>query len=443
MTELKRELNVFDLTMVAIGSTIGAGIFLTPGVVAQSLPAAPWIVLVWIVGGLWAITGALTFAELGAMMPRAGGIYVYLTEGFGGLVGFLYGWAYFLVVNTGSLAALSVAFATYFGYFVPLGPLGFKLVALGGLLIITIVNVVGVRAGGLFSDIFTVLKLIGIVALISVGLVWGSATTSDFSLAAAAMPGAVGPAFAVALIGVMFSYGGWQHATFVAGEAKDPQRTLPVAMILGSLVVMLVYLLMNVAFLFLMPPAEMAASARLGSDAAERVFGTIGGSIIALVIFISTFGTAGIYTLTAPRIYFAMARDGAFFQRVAEVHPRFHTPAVSIVLQSAWVVVLVLFWGTFENLISYVVFTDGIFFALGACCLFVLRARQPSAPRPYRTLGYPLTPLFFVAVQLWFVGHILLARPAQAGAGLLMLALGVPVYFYWKTRYGRTARVAV
>jgi APA family basic amino acid/polyamine antiporter len=442
MPELRRELSGFDLTMVAIGSTIGAGIFLTPAVVAGSLPTAPLILSVWILGGLLAVAGALTFAELGTMMPRAGGVYVYLTEAFGGLVGFLYGWAYFLVVNTGSLAALSIAFATYLGYFVPLGPSAVKLVAIGGIVVLTIVNVLGVRAGGLFSDVFTVLKLVGIVGLIGVGLVVGTGASTNFT-DTALPPQGLGTAFAVALIGVLFSYGGWHHATFVAGEAKNPQRTLPVAMIIGAGTVMAIYLLTNVAYLRLMSPAEMASSSRLGSEAAERVFGTAGGTLVTLVIFISTFGTAGIYTLTAPRIYFAMARDGAFFRRVAEVHPRFHTPAVAIVLQSAWVIVLILFWGTFESLISYVTFTDGLFFALAALSVLVLRARQPHAARPYRTLGYPITPLFFVAVQTWFVLSILVARPAQAWAGLLLLALGVPVYYYWRARHRRAAPFAL
>jgi APA family basic amino acid/polyamine antiporter len=308
--------------------------------------------------------------------------------------------------------------------------------------VLTIVNVLGVRAGGLFSDVFTVLKLVGIVGLIGVGLFFGTGASTNFT-DTALPPQGLGTAFAVALIGVLFSYGGWHHATFVAGEAKNPQRTLPVAMIIGAGTVMAIYLLTNVAYLRLMSPAEMASSSRLGSEAAERVFGTAGGTLVTLVIFISTFGTAGIYTLTAPRIYFAMARDGAFFRRVAEVHPRFHTPAVAIVLQSAWVIVLILFWGTFESLISYVTFTDGLFFALAALSVLVLRARQPHAARPYRTLGYPITPLFFVAVQTWFVLSILVARPAQAWAGLLLLALGVPVYYYWRARHRRAAPFAL
>lgn len=436
MPQLKRELNGFDLTMIAIGGTIGAGIFLAPDAIARSLPSARWIMLVWMFGGLHAICGALTFAELGAMMPRAGGIYVYLTEAFGGLVGFLFGWAYFLVVNTGGIAGICIGFATYFGQFVDLGPVGLKVVAITGLALLTAINVLGVKAGGMFSDVFTMLKLVGIAGLIVVGLGWGSSSVTDF---AAPLPptftGSVGSAFAVALIGVIFSYGGWQHATFVAAEAKDPQRTLPTAMILGAGTVMVVYLLANLAYFFLMTPSQIAASPRVAAEAMGIVFGATGATIIALVIFISTFGTAGIYTLTAPRIFYAMANDGAFFRKVAEVHPTFHTPAFAILFQSVWVVVLILFWGTFENLISYVVFTDGIFFALGAMTLLVFRYTRPNAPRPYRTFGYPITPLFFIAVEIWFIAKLLIARPAQAWGGLLMLGLGVPVYYYWKRKF--------
>ena len=432
MPELKRELNGFDLTMIAIGSTIGAGIFLTPDSVARALPSAPWILLVWLVGGLAMIAGALTFSELGAMMPRAGGVYVYLTEAYGGLVGFLYGWAYFLVVNTGGIAGICVGFATYFGQFMNLGPVELKMVAIAGLALLTVINVLGVKAGGVFSDVFTMLKLVGIIGLIIVGLGWGSSHVTDFSAALPPVPGGTGSAFAVALIGVVFSYGGWQHATFVGAEAKNPKRTLPFAMIFGEGAVIVIYLLANVAYLFLLTPAQIAASPRVAADAMAIVLGPPGAALISLVIFISTFGTAGIYTLTAPRIYYAMARDGAFFRKVAEVHPTYQTPAFAILFQSVWVVVLILFWGTFESLISYVVFTDGIFFALAATTIFIFRARRPEAARPYRTLGYPITPIVFIGLEIWFILKILVQRPAQAWAGLILLALGVPVYYYWK-----------
>jgi APA family basic amino acid/polyamine antiporter len=239
-------------------------------------------------------------------------------------------------------------------------------------------------------------------------------------------------AFTIAFVSVLWSYGGWQHATFTAAEAKNPQRTVPRALILGALVVALVYVATNVAYMFLLSPAQIGNSPRVAADALSAVMGPIGGTIISLTIFISTFGTTGIYTLTAPRIYYAMANDGVFFRKVAEVHPRFQTPMFAILSQTIWAIVLLLFWGTYEKLISYVVFTDWIFFALAAYGIFVLRRRQPNAERPYRTLGYPVTPIIFITISVWFVLNTLFARPAESGVGLAFLALGIPVYYFWK-----------
>lgn len=434
VTELRRSLTFFDMTMIAIGGTIGSGIFLTPSLIAQALPSPFLILGVWAVGGLMAMAGALTFAELAALMPRAGGQYVYLTEAYGGLVGFLFGWAYFLVVNAGGLGALSVAFATYFGYFVPLGAAGTKMVAIAGLLLLTTINVVGVRAGAIFSDVFTVLKIAGITALVAVGFAFGSSHTTTFALSASAVPGGIGAGLATAMVGVLWSTGGWQHATYASAEIRDPRRTLPLAMIMGTAAVTIIYLLVNVAYMFLLTPQEIAASPRVAADAVSRVFGAAGGTAISLAIFVSTFGVVGIYTLTAPRIYFAMANDGLFFRRVAEVHPRFRTPAFAILAQSLWAVILILFWGTFEKLISYVVFTDWIFFGLTAASVFIFRRLAPDAERRSRVPLYPWTPLFFVVMSAWFVAVTLVQRPAQAWAGLAFLALGVPVYYYWKRR---------
>jgi len=433
-SKLKQKLTLFDMTMIAIGSTIGSGIFLTPSIIAKALPSPKWIILVWIVGGLLSLSGALTFSELGAMMPRAGGVYVYLSRAYGGLVGFLYGWAYFLVVNTGGIAALAVAFSTYFAYFVPLSPVGIKTFAICGILLVTVINVLGVKYGAIFSDLFTVLKLLGIAGVVIIGIGWGSVRTTDFSAPLPHLPHGLGSALALAMVGVLWSTGGWQHATFTAGEAKDAKRTLPVAMILGTIAVTVIYFLTNIAYMFLLSPSRIAASERVAADAVQVVLGSFGGTIISLAIFISAFGTTGIYTLTAPRIYYAMASDGLFFRKVAEVHPKCHTPAFAIIFQSVWAIVLILFWGTFENLISYVFFTDWIFFGLTAASIFIFRRRFPDAERPYRTLGYPLTPLFFIAISAWFVLNTLVEKPAQAWAGIGFLLVGIPVFYFWKNK---------
>ncbi len=438
MAELKRELSRFDMTMIAIGSTIGSGIFLTPALIARTLPSPAWILGIWLVGGVVALTGALTFAELAGMMPGAGGVYVYLNEAYGPLAGFLYGWAYFLVCNTGGIAALSLAFAMYLGHFIPLSPAGIRVAAITGLLLVTALNIRGVKIAGMFSDVFTLLKLSGIGFLIVAGIGWGTRRHIDFSAGLVLDGTTVGQALSVAMVGVLWSFGGWQHASYAAGEAKDPRRTIPFAMVTGALVVIVVYILTNLSYMMLLPVEAIGASPRLASDAMQTILGPAGAGIIAAAIFVSTFGTTGIYTLTAPRIYFAMARDGLFFRKVAEIHPRYHTPAFAILVQTGWAVFLILFWGTFENLISYVVFTDFMFFALAATGVFILRRKRPEAERPYRTLGYPVTPLIFIVISVWFVANTLVNRPGEAWAGLGFLALGVPVFLYWRKK-GKTA----
>ncbi len=433
MPQLKKELSRFDLTMIAIGSMIGSGIFLTPSIIARAIPLPSLIIFVWLIGGVQALCGALTFAELGSMMPGAGGVYVYLSEGYGKLAGFLYGWAYFLVVNTGGIAALSVAFATYLGYFFHFNIIGIKIVAVTGIFVLTVINVFGVKIGGIFSDLFTLLKLVGIFGVILIGFLLGSSHITNFSISIF-NKGTEWSGIAVAMVGVLWSYGGWQHATYTAGEAKNARRDVPVAMIIAASSVTAIYVIINIAYMYLLPVNSIAASSSLAADAVQTVIGTTGGGLIALAIFISTFGTAGIYTLTAPRIYFAMASDGIFFKQVSKIHPKYNTPYYAIIFQSTWAVILVLFWGTFENLISYVVFTDWIFFALTAATIFIFRKRLPDAKREYKTLGYPYTPLFFIAVAVWFVLNTLIEKPEQAIAGIIMLGLGLPVYFYWKRK---------
>ncbi|HUU52114.1 MAG TPA: amino acid permease [Candidatus Heimdallarchaeota archaeon] len=431
MTELKKDLRLYGLTMVAIGSCIGSGIFLTPSQIAGYLPSPIWILLVWALGGVITLTGALTFAELGSMFPQAGGVYVYLKEAYGELFGFLYGWAYLLVITSGANAALSIACAYYLAFIFPLNDTGIKITAVVALIVVTAVNILRVRAAEVFANVFTGLKLLGVAAVIVIGIIWGKARADLFHAETTASTGSLVAAFGLALIGVLWSYGGWQHATFVAGEARDARRTIPRAMIIGALVVAVVYLLTNVAYLFMLPVDAIAASNSLAADAISTLL-PFGGILIALLIAISTFGTLGIYTLSAPRIYYAMSRDGLFFKKLAWVHPRFRTPVYAILVQSAWAVVLLLFWGTFEDLITYVVFTDWIFFGLTAAGIFIFRRKLKDHPRPYRTLGYPVVPIIFISITFLFVLNSLLERPLHAWAGLILMALALPVFFTFK-----------
>jgi APA family basic amino acid/polyamine antiporter len=433
MSEPKKELSLYGLTMVAIGSCIGSGIFLTPSQIAGQLPAPLLILLVWGLGGLITLMGALTFAELGAMFPQAGGVYVYLKEAYGDLFGFLYGWVYLVVITSGANAALSIACAYYLAFIFPLSQTGIKITAIAALVVVTVVNILRVKAAEIFTNVFTGLKLLGIAAVIGIGLFFGRAQFSLLDTRGAASADNLISALGLALIGVLWSYGGWQHASFVAGEARDARRMIPRAMIIGALVVAVVYLLTNLAYLLLLPVYDIASSQSLAADAVSTIL-PFGGVLIALLIAISTFGTLGIYTLSAPRIYYAMARDGLFFKKLAWVHPRFRTPVNAILAQSAWAVVLLLFWGTFEDLITYVVFTDWVFFGLTAVGIFIFRRKYPDHPRPYKTLGYPVVPLIFISITFLFVINSLVEKPLHAWSGLVLMLIALPIYFYFKTK---------
>jgi APA family basic amino acid/polyamine antiporter len=433
MTKLRKELTLFGLTMVAIGSCIGSGIFLTPSQIAGHLPS-PWLILlIWGIGGIVTLTGALTFAELGTMFPKAGGVYVYLKEAYGDLFGYLYGWAYLLVICSGAIAALSIAFAYYLGFIIPLGNTGIKVVAVSAIIFVTIINILRVKAGEVFSNIFTGLKLIGIAGVICIGFFMGKTGLLRVQTGESVSSDNLLVAFGLALIGVLWSYGGWQHASFVAGEAKNAQRTVPRAMIVGALVVGVVYLLTNLAYLFLLPVDKIIGSESLAAEAVSSVV-PFGGILIAVIIAVSVIGTAGIYTLSSPRIYYAMADDGIFFKKLAWVHPRFRTPVNAIITQSVWAIILLLFWGTFEDVITYVVFIDWVFFALTAFSVYLFRATRKDIARPYKTLGYPITPAVFIIISTFFVVNTLIEKPKHAWAGLIFMAIGVIFFIYFKRR---------
>jgi APA family basic amino acid/polyamine antiporter len=436
MAKLQRDLSLYGLTMIAIGSCIGAGIFKTPADVARHVTSGPMALAVWALGGVIALTGALTLAELGGMFPRAGGVYVYLKEGYGDLAAFWYGWAYFTIVNSGALAALTLAFASYVAFLVPLSAGQQTALACAAIATVTAINVFRVKLVELFADVFTGLKLLGIAGIVAVGLWLGAQPVTGPAVhAASAERGGLG-AFGLAMVGVFFSYGGWHHASFLSGEARDPQRAIPRAMIVGALVVTLTYVAINVAFLKLLGLEGMASSNSVAADAVSTAL-PWGAKAIAVVIATSALGTALIYTLSAPRIYFAMAQDGLFFAPLARVHPRFHTPVAAVVIQAVWAIALVLLWGTFETVVTYVTFTDWIFFTAAACLVLVFRRKRPDAERPYRTLGYPVTPLVFSGVSAFFLVNTLVERPLEAGVTLGILSLGLPFYLYFKRQRAR------
>lgn len=435
MSTLQRSLGLRELILIVVGTVIGSGIFIVPGAVLRETGYAVGPALaVWLVGGVLSLLGALTYGEMGAMAPEAGGLYVYLRDTFGPLTAFLYGWTLFFAISAGSLATLAVAAAGYLQQIVPLTPALQKLVAVAMIAIVCVVNVRGTRQGARVQNWATGIK-VGAILLMAVVLIgWGTGMgAADRAIMPPAVDAGLLSGVGVAMIGVLWAYEGWQYVTFSAGEAVDPQRTFPRGIVLGTTALIAVYLVANVAYLAALGPAAAGRSDAVAADAVRAVVGPGAGKLIAAAIVISMFGAANGLTLTAPRVYFAMARDGLFFRRLAEVHPRFGTPAIAIVASSAWAALLALS-GTFEQLLTYVVFAGWIFYALGALSLFLYRRRQPEQPRPFRVPGYPWTPVLFVLSAGAIVVNTLVARPVQALLGLGIVLLGIPVYALWSRR---------
>jgi APA family basic amino acid/polyamine antiporter len=431
MTKLAKELTLYGLIMVAIGSCIGSGIFVTPSQIAGLIPSSGLILLVWALGGLIAMTGALTFGELGALFPHAGGIYIFLREAYGSWLGFLYGWAYLIIITSGSIAVLSLAFSYYLSSIIPMNESGMMLTSISAIVVVMILNVLRAKFGEIFSNIFTGLKIAGILIIILVGLLFGDTGYSFRPVTFTSSSGSGLSAFGVALTGVLFSYGGWQHASYLAGETKNPTRNVPVAMITGAFIVTIIYLLVNTGYMMLLPVGDIVTSQKVAADAVSTIL-PFGGKLVAGIIAISTFGTMGIYTLSTPRIYYAMASDGLFFKSIAKVHTKFKTPYYAIILQSVWAILLLLFWGTVENLITYTVSVEWIFFALAAAGIFIFRKKMKDVDRPYKTFGYPVTPLIFISITIWFVINITINRPLHMGIGLIFLVIGVPVFLFFR-----------
>jgi basic amino acid/polyamine antiporter, APA family len=423
--------------MIVVGSTIGSGIFLVPStVLRQTGGDVPIALLVWIVAGVLSLLGALTYAEMGAAKPDSGGLYVYIRDAFGPLPAFLYGWTAFFVIASGSVATLAVAFASYLRQIVPVSPLAAKLVAVAVIAVIMGVNVRGVRQGASVQNVTTVLKAGAILVMSIVLLTIGGAPAGAEAPPAPVVPGGLLAGIGLAMIGVLWAYEGWQYVTFSAGETVDPQRTFPRAIVLGTAMLIGIYLLANVAYLAALGPAGVMASERVAADAVSVALGPAAGKVIAAVILVSMLSAANGITLTAPRLYYSMARDRVFFAKLAEVHPRFGTPAFSIVASSLWAMLLAI-TGTFEQLLTYVVFVGWIFYALGALALFAYRRRRPDDPRPFRTPGYPLTPLLFVASAVAIVLNTIVSQPGRAAVGLGLVFLGLPAFFAWRARRTR------
>lgn len=428
---LPRLLGITDLVMLAVGTVIGSGIFLVPAVVLRQTNGSLTVALaVWVVAGVLSLLGALTYAELGAERPDAGGLYAYIRDAFGPLPAFLYGWTTFFVIASGSVATLAVAFASYLRTFVDLSPLQAKGVAAGMIVVIAALNVRGTRHSAGVQNWSTAIKTLAIVAMSVALLTHGSGLGGAFAPVPAVTPSLLA-GVGLAMIGVLWAYEGWQYVTFAAGEAIDPQRTFPRAIAIGTGVLILIYVVANLGYVAAIGVEGVRQSDRVAAVAVAAAFGPATAQVIAAVILVSMFSAANGLTLTAARLYFSMARDGVFFHRLGEVHPRYGTPAFAVIAGAAWALLLAL-TGTFEQLLTYVIFAGWIFYGLGAMSIFVFRRQTPREPVTFRVPGYPVTPVLFVLAAAGIVLNALVTAPRQAIVGLAMVLLGIPVHRFWR-----------
>jgi basic amino acid/polyamine antiporter, APA family len=435
MQELKRTLSLRDLVFIVVGTTIGSGIFLTPGNVLRNAGSGGVALTVWVIGGILSLLGALTFAELGAAKPDAGGLYVYLRDAFGAAIAFLFGWTMLLVIGSGSLATLAAAFPRYVEVFVELPVWGERAVSVAMIALVAAINIRGTRQSADVQGIATLLKVAVLVALALVLVTAGGANRTGGTWWPESVSFSTVTAGVTAMIGVLWAYEGWQYVTFSAGETIEPQKTFGRGLVIGTTMLIGIYVLANVGYISALGIDGVAASRRVASDAASAVIGPWAASVLAVVILISIFSASNGLALTLPRLFFAMAKDRLFFDKLAEVHPAFGTPAAAIVVTAIWSSVLVLS-GTFETLLTYVVFMSWVWFALAALSIFWYRRRMADMPRPFRTPGYPVTPVLFILAALVIVVNTVMAQPTQSLIGLGITALGTPAYLWWRRRGG-------
>lgn len=435
--KLLRALGLWQATAIVVGIMIGSAIFIVPSEITRDVGSARAGMAVWVVAGILSLFGALSFAELAAMLPQAGGQYVYLREAYGPLTGFLCGWMFFTVQQSGGIATLAAGFARYLGNFFPLSSLEQKLAGIAAVVVLTAINYIGVREGGWVQSALTGLNLGTIVALIALGYLLTHGAPAKVSTIPA--PSGMGflSAFGVAMVAALWAYEGWNNVTFAAGEVAHPERNLPLALVLGTSAVIVIYVGLNLVYYHVLTLEEIANSPRVGTDAAVRIFGPWGANLVAMAVIVAAIGSLNGSILAGARVYYAMAKDGLFFKWCAAVHPRFRTPHHALWVQGVWSGFLVLLAG-YEQLFTYTVFAGWLFYALTTLAVIILRRKKPDLPRPYRVIGYPFVPIIFVLAAAWFVANMLMEKPVEAGFGALIVALGVPVYFIWRRNSGRS-----
>ncbi len=428
---LPRSLGLWSAVAVLIGSTIGSGIFRVPAGVAARLEEPGPVLLAWVLGGLIAIFGALTYAELAAAMPRSGGVFAYLLEGFGPLPAFLFGWSELTVIRASALGAIATIFAEYLGYFIRLSPEQVRYVAAGAIVFVGLLNYVGVRNAAALMNLVTLAKY---GALAGLGLLAFTAGQNGFSHFTPAWQGGVGvSAIGTALIAIMWTYDGWADLSFMGGEVKDPARTFPLALIFGTSGIVLVYLLVNVAFIYLVPLPQMAGAKLIAATAADGIplFAGAGGAVVSAIVMVSCFGALNGSMMTGPRIFFAMADRDLFFKGIARISPRFQSPSVAIWLATALGTVYVLL-NDFQQLADKFILGIWPFYALAVAAVFVLRRTRPDMPRPYRTWGYPVVPALFLLASVALVLNALFTDPLNTGVTFGIILTGLPVYYAWR-----------
>jgi APA family basic amino acid/polyamine antiporter len=445
---LERRLGPLDGAALIVANVIGGGILFFPTIIANYVPDTWWFLSTWVAGGALAFCGAMAYAELAALRPRAGGEYVYLREAYGPLAGFLTGWTSFVAGFAGAMAASAMLIPLYLDRFisgagnsapilqVPLGLFNLTvstqtIIATAAVWAFALVHVRGVGPGRLLNNVLTVLKVSSFLVFIAIALTIGGGSSASLEQSAGAV---TATGWLQGLIVVMFVYSGWNAAAYMAEEVRDPGRNLPLALALGTAAVTIIYLLINVLYLYVIPIGELLTVKGSVLDvAAERLLGAGAGDIMGIVSLISLAAGINAWTFAGPRIYFAMARDGVFFSQAARVHPTFKTPSVSIVAQAAWATVLIL-TGSLDALGNYVAFAITLFAAIAVAAVFVLRAREPHAPRPFKAVGYPLTPAIFVAFSAVMIANAIYREPRTSGLGLLVIAAGIPLYLWFRRR---------
>ena len=448
---LARDLGVSHASAIVVGTIIGSGIFLVPAEMMQAVGSAWLVYLAWIVGGVLSLAGAITYAELGAMKPQAGGEYVYIRDAYGPLPGFLYAWTWFAIAKPASIATLTTGFVRILGTFPALAffnqdavrsPFAIsygQLVAIAAAVFITALNYIGIKRAGEFQVVFTVVKIAIILAIALLGFSAASGTWRNFSTI---FPGATGgfAGFMAALIAALWAYDGWNDLNMVSGEIRDPGRNIPIALIAGVGAVAVLYMLTNAAVQYVLPAATIAASPRPASEATAVAVGAWGAAIVSAGMALSMLVALNGTIMSGARVPFAMARDGYFFHAMAEVHPRFHTPSVALIVQLVLSIVLLLFAGNFRQLFSLAIFAEWLFYMIAASTVFVLRKKEPNAPRPYRTWGYPLVPAMFIAAAAVLLYYTFTENLRNSAWGVVVILAGVPIYLYFAREQGLGAR---